>query len=133
MGRVELLRHLRHLVVLAVGQPFAHLSAVGRQAAHDVEEVGRYRVALLLQQAADGQRVATVVARSGKDDDGHVAVPPLCDGPDQCACGPLHEVGRAYGLMLYRIFVQLTCLGAVEYLHSVCKSTKKLSNSADFC
>ena len=93
------------------------LGTLCRQLSADVEEVGLHLVVLFRQHAGYGQRIAAVVARSSHYHHRHVVVPSFHDGACQLLCSPFHQVDGFHGFMFYRVFVQLTYLATVEYLH----------------
>ena len=84
----------------------------------DVEQIGLDVIILVKKQSGNGQCVAAVVTRTGKDDDRGGILPVVGDSLSQGLRRPLHQVNGRDGLILYRVFIQLVDLGTGEYLHS---------------
>ena len=76
------------------------LGTIGRKAASDVKQVSLYLVAHVGQHACNSQRIATIVARSGKDHDGIDGGPFLGDDTCESMCSAFHQINRCYWLII---------------------------------
>ena len=99
---------------------------VGGEVLGGVEEVDLHMIATLQQQPPYGQGVASVVARSGKDDYWRAVGPLFGDGHSEDLRRTLHQVNRVDLILFYRVFVQLMELGACENLHDDAKLQKNV-------
>ena len=105
--------HARH-----ARQPLLVRRAIRRERAFGIEEIDFQPISLRRQQTGDGERVASVVARSGEYGQGRFRVPASGNRFRQRPGGALHQVNGGNRFIFYGIGIQLLDACCGKYLHN---------------
>ena len=125
--RVELLCDFNEVLgTLRFDESFLVGGAFLGEMSTDIEEIGTHMVVEFAQHTGHCECVATIVAWSGKDNNGYGIVPSISDGARQCLGGTFHQIDAGYRLVFDGVSVKLFDLSTGEYFHCNCKNKKNI-------
>lgn len=116
-GRGKLGGHLVELHARHIRQPFPVRLAVGRELALRVEEIRFGTITLRCQKPGEGEGIAAIVPRPGKDGKRSICAPSLDNGTGQFARGTFHQVDGGDGFTFDGHRIKLLDARCRKYLH----------------